>query len=567
MSHQKFSLSLSISQRLTVGPLVLLLAVCFALGFSWYKARSDLVLKNMIDISRIAAQPILNLMSLSVGGGNYANALDEKALNLYQAHEKLLFFSVLGKTDLSSEDFGIIYDAGKGRVLRSVYPPAHVKSLESKLKKAEDTLKGLPRDHRKWQGVKDIVEARRKELQDYEIQQEEIGTILAHYEKGWDLKGKDHFIDFKASRLLMEIPTGNEGGGILRMVIDISEVKGIWRRVLGDVIPITLTALFIAALVSWLFSRPIILSIRSLFMTMEDIERTSDLGKRVDIKTTDELGKTSFALNKMLEKIESIIKKAGETSQQLAGDSEKITVSSERIAEGAQHQATVFEELASSFETKTANATTANEIAQEATQSIKKTAEGTNKTIEAMKRIESSAKQIADAVTIVSDIADQTNLLALNAAIEAARAGEHGKGFAVVAEEVRKLAEQSSAATKQINDLIKTSLQEVENGATLSRKAGENLTQVVDQIGRVAGQLLSISAATREQNTAMRECTSITQKNSMDSQELSAFANTLNVQAQRLQDAVGQFKTDGKTNRRAWAPMGSVRREVAVTAE
>lgn len=562
MSKQR--LSLSIGQRLTLGPPVLLLGVCFALGFSWYKAQSDLVLKNMIGISRIAVQPILSLMSLSVGGGNYANALDEKALKLYQAHEKLLFFSVFGKTDLASEDFGIIYDAGKGRVLRSVYPPAHVRSLESKLKKAEDTLKGLPRDHRKWQGVKDIVEARRKELQDYEIQQQEIRTILAPYERGWDLKGKDHFIDFKASRLLMEIPTENHGGGILRMVIDISELESVWRRVLGDVIPITLTSLLISALVSWLFSRSIISPIRSLVVTMEDIERTSDLGKRIDIATTDELGKT---LNKMLEKIEGIIKKAGETSQQLAGDSEKITVSSERIAEGAKHQATIFEELASGFETNTANATTANEIAQEATQSIKKTVEGTNKTIEAMKRIESSAKQIADAVTIVSDIADQTNLLALNAAIEAARAGDHGKGFAVVAEEVRKLAEQSSAATKQINDLIKTSLQEVENGATLSLIAGESLTQAVAQIDQVAGQLQSISAATQEQNTAMRECTSITEKNSMDSQELSAFANKLNVQAKALQDAVGQFKTDGKTNRRAWAPMGSVRREMAVTAE
>jgi hemerythrin-like metal-binding protein len=135
--------------------------------------------------------------------------------------------------------------------------------------------------------------------------------------------------------------------------------------------------------------------------------------------------------------------------------------------------------------------------------------------------------------------------LALNAAIEAARAGEHGKGFAVVADEVRKLAERSAASAKGIKNIIQESSSYIGNGVNLSREAGESLRGMVNDIGKVADQLASISNTTQEQAATMEENSSITESNASASEELAASAEEMSAQAQELQRLVGQFKVKG----------------------
>ena len=164
-----------------------------------------------------------------------------------------------------------------------------------------------------------------------------------------------------------------------------------------------------------------------------------------------------------------------------------------------------------------------------------------DETVDSIQSIEKSSKQIADAVAIITDIADQTNLLALNAAIEAARAGEHGKGFAVVADEVRKLAERSATSAKEITDLIKVSIQQVDDGVTLSNGAGEALKKIVGDVTQVAEQLQSISTATQEQAATMEENTSIVESNASAAEELAASAEEMSSQAESLSQIVGTF--------------------------
>ena len=154
-----------------------------------------------------------------------------------------------------------------------------------------------------------------------------------------------------------------------------------------------------------------------------------------------------------------------------------------------------------------------------------------SETVEAM-------KEIARKISIIEEIARQTNLLALNAAIEAARAGEHGKGFAVVASEVRKLAERSQTAARQISDLSATSVQ-------VAERAGEMLARLVPDIQKTADLVQEISAASREQttgagqiNASIQQLNQVIQQNAGAAEEMASTAEELAAQAEQQQSMI-----------------------------
>jgi methyl-accepting chemotaxis protein len=190
-----------------------------------------------------------------------------------------------------------------------------------------------------------------------------------------------------------------------------------------------------------------------------------------------------------------------------------------------------------------------------------------NQSAQTVRALGKSSDQIGEIIGVIDDIADQTNLLALNAAIEAARAGEQGRGFAVVADEVRKLAERTTKATKEIAGMIKQiqsetigavsameeGTKEVENGKMLADKAGISLREIVDVSQKVTDMVAQIAAASEQQSSASEQISknveaisSVTGQTASGTQQIARAAEDLNRLTENLQQLVGRFKLTGQ---------------------
>lgn len=239
----------------------------------------------------------------------------------------------------------------------------------------------------------------------------------------------------------------------------------------------------------------------------------------------------------------------------VASASEQISASSQSLSQSTSEQAASIEETSSTMEEISSmtkqNADNASEASMLAKACSAAVEHGNNTVIEtdaAMKAITESSAKIADIIKIIEGIAFQTNLLALNAAVEAARAGDHGRGFAVVAEEVRNLAQRSSAAAKDITALITDSVKKSEVGMGLVKKTKEVFSDVVSQVRKATDLVNGIATASEEQTNGIEQISKtiqqmdqVVQQNAANAEETAAASEELSSQAQGLNALVDKI--------------------------
>ncbi|MEX3638837.1 methyl-accepting chemotaxis protein [Paraburkholderia sp. BR14427] len=283
-----------------------------------------------------------------------------------------------------------------------------------------------------------------------------------------------------------------------------------------------------------------------------------DLRRPVVVTSRDEMGQ-------LLEGIARMQRSLTETVRSVRGGSESIATATRQIAAGnvdlssrTEEQASALQETASSMEQLTGtvrqnadNARQASALAANASEIANKGSAVVGQVVGTMGDINQSSAKIADIISIIEGIAFQTNILALNAAVEAARAGEEGRGFAVVAGEVRSLAQRSSAAAKEIKELIDTSVERVQSGSALVDEAGRTMSEIISAVQRVTDIMGEIASASEEQSggidqvaRAVTQMDEVTQQNAALVEEAAAAASSLEEQAARLLNVVAVFQVD-----------------------
>lgn len=391
-----------------------------------------------------------------------------------------------------------------------------------------------------------------------------------------------------------------------------SENNAAFEKATQITVGFTLAVVVILSGIGIFTARMITSPLQYMVKACEELAAGDFRDKPRQVLSKDEIGQLGDALTTMRTSLRSVLKQVNESAEQVAASSEELTASAEQsaqavtqvaesindVAQGAERQLKAVDETSAVVEQISAGiqqaAATANQVADNSSQAADRAKEGDKSVEQAVSQmtnieqtVRSSArvvaklgersKEIGQIVDTISGIAGQTNLLALNAAIEAARAGEQGRGFAVVAEEVRKLAEQSQEAAKQIASLIgeiqgdtdkavvamSEGTREVEVGTEVVTTAGQAfkeittlVTQVSDQVRDISAVMQQMAGGSQQIVAAVREVdkqskmavgqsqsvSAATEEQSASVEEIASSSQSLAKLAQDLQTAVSHFR-------------------------
>jgi len=443
---------------------------------------------------------------------------------------------------------------------------------------------------------------------------EQIGTTLPVKEIVDAITSKDEGMveyEFEKNKKFATFKSMPTSGWTVLATMDSSEVSALTRPILIATIILGVSSLIIGFFVALLLARNFIKPITSLVKTMDQV-KDGDLTVRADIRSKDEIGRMAGIFNTMIDHFSDMLGKSKKVAHQvvesagnLASTSEEVSASSDEvartideIAQGAGDQASETEKgavLISSLADKIVHLTESSDTMSAAALEVSnanvkgldviselkvKTSENNASTLrieKAIKELEQKSTQIGGILETITSIADQTNLLALNASIEAARAGEHGRGFAVVADEIRKLAEGSSDAALNIQDIVTQIQNESQNTVTIMGEvktrteeqnvavnsvdevfgnisvSADEITKVISEVAEfvismnqdkdnIVASIEEVAAVSEQSAAASEEVTASVMQQTEAIDEVAKAAEKLNLMADELESEINRFK-------------------------
>lgn len=364
--------------------------------------------------------------------------------------------------------------------------------------------------------------------------------------------------------------------------LDRDVASGAWTKRL--MLALALMGFLLGLGIAHITASSIVRSIRRMLEMIHTVSSNNLVADDMEVKSKDEMGKAAHGLNKMKNSLREVILSIASTADNVSSSSREISATAAQAAGSAEDQKQQVEQIATTMQEMAATvrevshhsiaaarfaasaadcARDGGKIVEDALARMRQIAHGAGTAAAGVERLGTRSDEIGRIVGVIDEIADQTNLLALNAAIEAARAGEHGVGFAVVAGEVRRLAERTAGATKEIAAVvhdfqsvivglvrhIRSDIIVVEQGVEVTGKAGESIQRIIREADKVGTMVAQIASAATQQATATEEVNaSMGQINELaseaaDGSQLSARAcEQLFDLALGLQTMVGRFE-------------------------
>jgi methyl-accepting chemotaxis protein len=347
------------------------------------------------------------------------------------------------------------------------------------------------------------------------------------------------------------------------------------------------TGIVIGLAVAVVIARSISASIGSMLGVIEEVAANNLAIGDLEVVSEDELGKAAAALNRMKSNLGKVIRSIARAAEQVASASEEISSSATLQAQSAETQkgqaaqvAGAMQQMSDTVHGVSENSNRAAQASRQAADTAREggtivedslakmrvIAESVRATAKKVEELGKSSDQIGRIIGVIDEIADQTNLLALNAAIEAARAGEQGRGFAVVADEVRKLAERTTSATKEVAQMVQgiqsetkiavaamhDGTEQVQTGVQTTARAGDSLKQIInmsEQVGEMIAHIATAatqqSSATEQVNQNVEQITRLVNESSTGAQQSAKACQDLSGLALDLQKMVRNFNVDG----------------------